>query len=185
MVGDDDAHAGRVDMGDLLDGGRAGIDGDEQAHALLAELVDGGNMQAVALRQAVGDIIKAVRAQRAQRVDQDNGGGHAVDVVVAVNGDAFALCDGIAEDRDGFRQIAQRSGIEQTVHGGVEVCGSVFCGPDAAGVQNRAQKRGQSGALCERPAALPVAFGYQKSFFLHFYVNPNRIDTFHYSKLRQ
>ena len=76
-----------------LDRGDAAVDGDDQLGAVVAELRDRLGVEAVAFVDAVGDVEVGVAAEDADGVPEDGGGGDAVDVVVAVDDDLFAVAD--------------------------------------------------------------------------------------------
>ena len=71
----------------LLQSGDAAVNGDDHTHALRMQVKNGTLVEAVALLQAAGNVADAVGTQTAQIVGQKTGGGDAVHVVVAENGD--------------------------------------------------------------------------------------------------
>ena len=66
--------------------------------------VDGGRLQPVAVAQPLGDEVADVAAEQLERPAQDDRRRDAVDVVVAVDGDALAIGERARDARDRFRQ---------------------------------------------------------------------------------
>ena len=97
VVGDDDVEPGRARGRDLLDGGDRAVDGDQQVGPAGGEPLDGRHRQAVAVVDPARQVPVDFGAERAQRADEHGGGGDAVDVVVAVDGDPRVALD-VAED---------------------------------------------------------------------------------------
>ena len=124
VVGDHHLHPGRARGGDLGDRRDRAVDGDQQVGAARGEPLDGGGGEPVAVVDAARQVPVDVGAQRAQRAHEDRGRGDAVDVVVAVDGDARAPAD-VAEDDPGrLAQPAERLermrllGVEEAPRGG-------------------------------------------------------------------
>ena len=95
----------------LFHGGDAAVHGDDQLHALGMELVDGDGVQAVALLQPPGDVAEAVCAPAAQKVGEQAGGGDAVHIVVAEDGDGFSPGDGKAHPLGGGSHVCHQIGV--------------------------------------------------------------------------
>ena len=91
VIRDDDLEAVRLRAGDLLDGGDAAVDGQDEPAALVGETVERLAREAVALVEAARQMPVRVGAERAQRQNGERGGADPVDVVVAVDADALAL----------------------------------------------------------------------------------------------
>jgi hypothetical protein len=118
VVGDDHVHPGRAGARDLLDRGDRAVDGDQQVGAALGQAVDGRGGEAVAVRAAAREVPVDVGADRAQRADEHGGGGHAVDVVVAVDGDPGVAPD-VADDALGrLPETAER--VQRVLVGGLQ-----------------------------------------------------------------
>ena len=113
VIGDDELHAELSAHVGLVQCGNAAVHRDDQPHALGRELFDGGRIQAVALLQPAGNVIKAVRAQRAQAFDQKTGGRDAIHVVIAENGDLCTACNGGLEKLRGLAQLLHGQRVAQ------------------------------------------------------------------------
>ena len=89
----------------------AAVDRDDQLHAFGVQAIERGRLQAVAVAQPLGDEVDDVAAEQLQRAPQDHGGGDAVDVVVAVHGDALAAARSRARGASTARSMsASRNG---------------------------------------------------------------------------
>ena len=93
VVGDDDVEPGGARRGDLVDRGDRAVDGHEQVGAARGEPLDRRRGEAVAVVDPARQVPVDVGAERAQRADEHGGRADAVDVVVAVDGDAGAALD--------------------------------------------------------------------------------------------
>jgi len=95
VIGDDEVYAeffgGLCGCG----GGDAAIDCDDDFGALVGECFDGGFVEAVAFVDSVGDVGGdfGVGCDDPEHVDEDCGGGDAIDIVIAEDGDWFAVLD--------------------------------------------------------------------------------------------
>ena len=113
VVGDDDLHAEFIGQLDLVEAGDAAIDGDHQLGAALGQLADGVGVEAVALIDAVGDVIIDLCAEDFQQVPQDGHAGDAVHVVIAVDGDFFPVRDRALDVFGGLRDAVHRFRLDQ------------------------------------------------------------------------
>ena len=75
---------------DLVASTDAAVDRDQEPGALGGERLDRLGRDPVAVAEAVGQPPDDVAAEQAQRLDDEEGGGDAVGVVVTVDGDALA-----------------------------------------------------------------------------------------------
>ena len=82
---------------DLLDRGDRAVDRDQQVRAARGQLLDRRAREPVAVVDPARQVPVDVRAERAQRAHEDRGRAHAVDVVVAVDGDPRPALD-VLED---------------------------------------------------------------------------------------
>ena len=81
------------------------------AHAFGVQAIDRGGLQAVAVAQPLGDEVDDVAAEHLERAAQDDRRGDAVDVVVAVDGDALASRERAARSAStAFAMSASRYG---------------------------------------------------------------------------
>ena len=72
----------------------AAVDRDDDARAGGVQAIDVGRLQAVAVAQPLRQEVRDVAAEELERPAQDHRRGDAVDVVVAVDGDALLAGDG-------------------------------------------------------------------------------------------
>ena len=110
VVGDDQVQSDLPREAGLLHAGDAAVDGDHQGHALVPEGPQCVPPQAVAVLDAAGDVLDAVRPLGAQVVDQEDGGGDAVHVVVAEDGHALPPLQGQTDAPDRLVHILHEEG---------------------------------------------------------------------------
>ena len=91
VVGDDHVHTQAGGVSRLGQGGDAAVHGDDEGHALQRQLLHGLVVHAVALGETVGDVIAHVAPLRPEIMGEQTGGGDAVHVVVAVDGDRLLV----------------------------------------------------------------------------------------------
>ena len=115
VVGDDQIE---VEARGFVRGGEgadAGIHADDEAHAFGRGAREHLGLHAVAVAQAMRDVIADSAAEDLDGgLEQDDGGG-AVHVVVAVDEDRLARRDGLLDARDRGGHAVQRIGVEQVV----------------------------------------------------------------------
>ena len=93
MIRDDQIEPERAGCAARLDASDAAVDRDDQMHPLGCEAIERRRLQSIAIPQTLGDEMDDVSAKQFERASQNNRGGDAVDVVIAVNGDALAFGD--------------------------------------------------------------------------------------------
>ena len=91
VVGDDQIDAELAGAPRRLGAANAAVDRHDQLHAFGVQPIDRAGLQAVAVGQPLGNEVADVGAQQLERAAQDHRRGDAVDVVVAVDGDALAI----------------------------------------------------------------------------------------------
>ncbi len=156
VVRDDRLEAELASKGDLAGTADPAVGGEQHPGAPGGEAADGVGGEPVAVGDAVGQVPIAIRARVAQGGDEDRGRAHAVDVVVAVDGDLEALADGGKQARD---DLLHRLELERVVGlaGGEEVtCGGR--GPVAPAHQHHRHGLGDP-ELGGQLAHLPVGAG--------------------------
>ena len=127
MVGDHpvDAHlrAGRH----FVHAAHAAVHGDDQARiAGGLQLLDAVQVQAVAIRKAVGDEEGHLGAELLQGPYQQGRGGDPVHVIVAVDHDAFMGFDGPADADHGRVHTRQQVGVRAARPGRIEAPGQIL-----------------------------------------------------------
>ncbi len=73
----------------------AAVDRHDHVHAFGVQPLERRRLQAVAVAQPLGNEVDDLRAEQLQRAAQNHRRGDAVDVVVAVHGNALAARDGL------------------------------------------------------------------------------------------
>ena len=97
VVRDDQVDAELARPPRRFDAADAAVDRNDQRHAVGLQPLDGCRLEAVAVAQPLGDEMDDVAAEHLERATEDHRRRDAVDVVVAVNGDALAAGDGLLE----------------------------------------------------------------------------------------
>ncbi len=111
VVGDDDVHSPTAGVGDLARETDAAVHGDQKAGSGIRQFVYGRSIQAVPLLHPMGDVRAGLRAQGAEREDQESGGGDAVGVKIPVDGDGLFSPDGLPNPGNGPVHPVERVGI--------------------------------------------------------------------------
>ena len=113
-------------VGDLFDIGDAAIHGDNQLYILLFELIDDRNLQPVAFLNPVRNVIGDAAGQLFDKFVQNDNGGDAVRVVVAVNDDVFFVVDRLQQTGHAFSHVLHQKGTVQVVEGRVQIALCAF-----------------------------------------------------------
>ncbi len=117
---------------------RAAIDADEQARALLAQHLDRGDVRAVALENAVGDVDETRTARRIEKAREQRRRTGAVDVVIAENRHRLAPLDRMNEPRHRRFHSLQRERLgHQRANRRVEILNGALVGDAAPGKHAR------------------------------------------------
>ena len=153
MVSDDEVEAEAAGGFCFGKGSHAGVDGDDEADAFCVCSFKDAGLEAIPLAEAVGDMKPDEIASGACEhfnggLEQDNGGG-AVDVVVAVEEDGFARGDGGFEAMDRSCHAEHEKGIveerEFRIEEGVCGCG----GGNSAGDEELGEDLREASFFCE------------------------------------
>ena len=179
MVGDDHVHAEAAAELRLLNGGDAAVDGDQEADALFPQRLKRGAVKAVALLVPVRDIRVRAQAAAAQIVRHQAGGGDAVHVIVAVDGDRLPGFDGLADPgaRDVHPQHEQ--GIVQKLCPALEQRAGLRGGRDPAQGQHSREQRPVS-RIGQFPGNLRPGKG--DAPFLRFHISVSSFLSFFISQ---
>ena len=94
----------------LLHAGDTAIHSDHQVNAPVVQGTHGVHGEAIAILDAAGDIVTDPSAAAAQIIHQDGGGGDAIHVIVAENGDMLATLQGAADTADGSVHVLHQEG---------------------------------------------------------------------------
>lgn len=110
VVGDDYVLPAPSGLGYLLIATGPGVNGDNQGGPLLAKALQRRGMEAVA-QEAGGDIGEGLGPQRLQPLDEQDGGGNPIGIVVAVDTNLLAPSDGMEQALYSFRHLRQEEGV--------------------------------------------------------------------------
>ena len=99
-------------------GGDAAVHGDDHIRVLRGEAGDGVSVQPVSLVESMGDIRgdPGLSIEVTQHVKENRAGGHAVDVVVAVDDDRLTLIQCVEEASGGVVSAWKQGGIMHQPH---------------------------------------------------------------------
>ena len=148
VVGDDQVDAQLAGQGRLLDAADPAIHGDQQIGLIGGQRADGFGVQPVAFVDAMGDVVADFGAEQFQAQPENRRAGHAVDVVVAVDGDPPSGADRGVDPLGGQRAAGQQFGIAEGRKLGIEkVAGGGRVGHAAADQQLGHHRRDARGVL--------------------------------------
>jgi len=133
VVGDDKVEAERLGGAGGGEGTDAGVDADNEADAFGGGGFEDLVAHAVAFFEAVRDVEADFASQHFNRRFEEDGGGGAVYVVVAVYKDGLVVLDRLLHAGDGGLHAAHQVGVVEVVELRVEESVYVFGGADAAG----------------------------------------------------
>ena len=166
VVGDDQVHAQLPGIVGLVQGGDAAVHRDDEPHPLAGLGGHGLVVQAIALLQPPGDIGPHVGPQALQKLGQQAGGGDAVHVIVAVDGDGLPILNGPPHPGNSPVHVPHEHGVQQGFGlGGEEPPGGLRV-RHAPGGQHRRQQGGQAARL---QGALPLREGGSHLPLLEFH----------------
>src|SRR5438105_1664980 len=111
VVGDHDLEPRRACCRYFVDGRDAAVDDDQQLSSTPREALDGRRREAVAVLESTWQKPANLSAQRAERSDKERRGTHAVDVVVAVDGDPRAPGNVTGDGLDRFLDALKLSWV--------------------------------------------------------------------------
>ena len=111
VIGDHQIDAQILAHPGFLDGGDTTVHGDDQLDAFCVELVNGDGVEAVAFLQPAGDVTDHVGTLMAQKIRQKAGGGDAVHVIIAENGDLFAPGQSKTHPGNSFVHVMHQKGV--------------------------------------------------------------------------
>ncbi len=94
MVGDDNVHAQATRQSHFLPRRTPTIDRNQQAYPRTGELSHGISIETIPFAGALWNVVRHLEAQLMKKRHQQRGGRDSVHIIIAVDGDAFALADG-------------------------------------------------------------------------------------------
>jgi hypothetical protein len=113
VIDHDHLHPGIRRHGQRIMRHGAAIDRDDQLRAFLPQPHQSLAAGAIALQQAVGDVVAGIMAAQADQADQQRGAGGAIDVVIAIDRHRLALDDGLSDAAGGHIHILKMRGVGQ------------------------------------------------------------------------
>ena len=159
MVGDDEVQAKAAGGFGLGKGSHAGIDCNDEPSAFGIRGFEHARLQAVALEQPVGHMEAGDSAEHLDsRLEQDDGGG-AVHVVVAVEQYRLARGDGPLQPCDSSVHAQHEEGIVKVGDFGIEEGEGFRRLSDAAGHQQLGQHLRQAGGFGQRVGLVRMRLG--------------------------
>ena len=110
VIGDDQRQAELASSFRFGDARDAAIDGDDHVAALRGDRPQCVVVEAVAFVDAIGDVVIRLRAEQLEAEQQNRRGGHAVGVVIAVDGDSPAGANRLVQQLGGLHGTGSSSG---------------------------------------------------------------------------
>ena len=121
VVGDDDVDAEPRGLAHRLDGRRPAVHRDDEIRVVVLHApVERIHAEPVSVLEPVRQERRRDRAEPAEHLDHERGGGDAVHVVVAVDEDGAALLDVRPDHLDGLLHSGQHEGIRHVGEAGLE-----------------------------------------------------------------
>ena len=118
VVDNDDFKPSTLGLRQRVIGHRPTIHRNDQAATAITNAHQGFARGAIALHQAVWDIIACVQFQHAQQANEKRRTGRAVDVIVSVDGDLLARLNGLRQSKCGTLHILKYRRIGHEVANG-------------------------------------------------------------------
>ena len=162
VVGDHHVHAQLPGAVHLRHRGNAVVHGDNQGDALLVECLHGVEVHAVALPLPLGYVIHHVGAHGLQVGEQDGGGGDAVGVVVAIDGDSLKALNGAVDALHRLVHVLHQKGVGKLPAG--EQVADFPLLRKAPYLQEHGEEKGQGIPLRDLGRPLPVERGHLPLF---------------------
>ena len=160
MIGDDEVEPEALRSLSFGEGAHAGIDGDDESHAVGVCSFEHGRLQAVAFAQPMRHMKAHLAAEHLDcRLEKHNSGG-AVDVIVAVEQDGLFARDGCFHAFHGGLHPQHQQRVVQLSHFRIQKCESIAGCANAARDEEFRENEWNAGRLCEsfgflRDAARP------------------------------
>ena len=142
MVGDDQFESEFLGQCGFRDAGDAAVDRDDEAIGIVfVQRADRVAVESVTFFETTGDVVVDVRAGEREAMPEDGRGGHAVDVVVAVDGDSSFCAEGGHDAFGGNFRTGKQRGIVQIADFRPEEFTSLVAGSQVPGEQHLRQQR--------------------------------------------
>ncbi len=120
VIGDDQIHAQLARAPRRFRAADSAVHGHDQADPVRVQPLHRDRLQTVAVLQPLGDEMRHLAAEQLNRAPQDDRGRDAIDVVVAVDGDALLAGDRGEDTVHCHRHVSQRHRIVQMIERGVK-----------------------------------------------------------------
>jgi hypothetical protein len=125
MIQNDDIDAAGAKPSDGFNGGGAAIDRQDEGDGMLVEaILDPFGAESVPLVHAMGKEMGDLPTQTFQELDQEGGGGDAVDVVISVNDEGFSLGSGPKQAIHGDPHVGEQERVRKILEAGIEKAGN-------------------------------------------------------------
>jgi hypothetical protein len=115
MIGNDQVESELPCPPRCLGAANAAVDGNDDVYAVGVQSLECRRLQAISVPQTFGNEVHHLAAEQLQRAPKDDGGGDAVDVVIAVDRNSFTLRNRLEQSVDGAPHVGQPHRIEQVV----------------------------------------------------------------------
>jgi hypothetical protein len=135
MIGDDEIEAEGFGSFSGGEGADTGVNADDEADALRGCGFENLIAHAVAFAEAVRDVETDRAAEHLNGCFEQNGGGGAIDVIVAIDEDRFAALDGLLHAGDSGGHAVHAVGIEKMIQLRLQEVSDFLRGAEAAGEQ--------------------------------------------------
>ncbi|MBV6467223.1 MAG: hypothetical protein PGMFKBFP_02566 [Anaerolineales bacterium] len=132
MVRDDEVQPEVTRVAGFFGRADSAVHADDESNPVRVEFVERVVVQSVAFLEAVGDVLVDVAAEGAQTLDQQRGGGDAVHVVIAIDGDPFAIRERGLDAIHGDAHVLHLERVGAEVRLGAQEGLSLRIGGDAA-----------------------------------------------------
>ena len=115
VVGDDHVHPQGPGVLHLPGGGDAAVHRDNERDPLARQGINGVVVQTVPLFGTVGNVADHLATQGLENLGEQTGGGDAVHVIVAVDGNGLLLPDGPGDALHRLLHVLQEKGVVEQV----------------------------------------------------------------------
>ena len=119
VVCQDDFHAQLFGCPDLFHGGDAAINGNDQRCAAAPHVVDGVDVEAMPVSDAMGDVCDGGAPQLSQRLVEQHSGRNAIGIEVAEHRDGLAILYRLQDAAYGDVHVIKEERVVKGVMGGV------------------------------------------------------------------
>ena len=167
VIGDHHIDTQSLGVGYLGRSGDAAVHRDDELHALLAQPVHCAAVQAVTLSGAVGNIAYNMSASLPQKFCEQTGGGDAIHIIVAVDGDGVPPFHGLGDADGGPVHIPHEKRVVEQLWAVGKKLPRLFRGVQPPGAQHNRTQRGYARQLQLPPGLIRAAPAQVPLFVFH------------------